>query len=61
METLERDKLKGMALLKYMIENKKKMEEEAVEEYKNSKSMHEAFDRLSIRRKEKLKNQILQK
>jgi hypothetical protein len=50
-----------MALLKYMIENKKKMEEEAVEEYKNSKSMHEAFDRLSIRRKEKLKNQILQK
>jgi hypothetical protein len=34
METQERDKLKGMALLRYMIENKKKMEEEAVEEYK---------------------------
>ncbi len=39
METLERDKLKGMALLRYMIENKKKMEEEAVEEYKNSEKM----------------------
>jgi hypothetical protein len=39
METQERDKLKGMALLRYMIENKKKMEEEAVEEYKNSKEM----------------------
>ena len=44
METLERDKLKGMALLRYMIENKKKMEEEAVEEYKNSKEM-QAFVR----------------
>jgi hypothetical protein len=39
METLERDKLKGMALLRYMIENKKKMEEEAVEEYKNSEKL----------------------
>lgn len=39
METQERDKLKGMALLRYMIENKKKMEEEAIEEYKNSKEM----------------------
>ncbi|MEY4540757.1 MAG: hypothetical protein RLZZ306_2514 [Bacteroidota bacterium] len=39
METQEREKLKGMALLRYMIENKKKMEEEAVEEYKNSKEM----------------------
>ena len=39
METLERDKLKGMALLRYMIENKKKMEEEAIEEYKNSEKM----------------------
>jgi hypothetical protein len=39
METLERDKLKGMALLRYMIENKKKMEEEAIEEYKNSEIM----------------------
>ena len=39
METIERDKLKGMALLRYMIENKKKMEAEAVEEYKNSKEM----------------------
>lgn len=39
METLERDKLKGIALLRYMIENKKKMEEEAIEEYKNSKEM----------------------
>jgi hypothetical protein len=39
METIERDKLKGMALLRYMIENKKKMEEEAVEEYKNSEKM----------------------
>ncbi len=39
METIERDKLKGMALLRYMIENKKKMEEDAVEEYKNSEKM----------------------
>jgi hypothetical protein len=39
METVERDKLKGMALLRYMIENKKKMEAEAIEEYKNSKEM----------------------
>jgi hypothetical protein len=39
METQERDKLKGMALLRYMIENKKKMEAEAIEEYKNSKEM----------------------
>ena len=39
METIERDKLKGMALLRYMIENKKKMEAEAVEEYENSKEM----------------------
>ena len=39
METIERDKLKGMALLRYMIENKKKMEAEAIEEYKNSKEM----------------------
>jgi hypothetical protein len=39
METQEREKLKGMALLRYMIENKKKMEEEAIEEYKNSKKM----------------------
>ncbi len=61
METLERDKLKGMALLRYMIENKKKMEEEAVEEYKNSKEMQEAFDRLALRRSEKQKNQIRQK
>jgi hypothetical protein len=60
METLERDKLKGMALLKYMIENKKKMEEEAVEEYKNSKSMHEAFDRLALKRKQKLKKSFRQ-
>jgi hypothetical protein len=61
METLERDKLKGIALLRYMIENKKKMEEEAVEEYKNSKEMHEAFDRLALKRKERLKNQIRQR
>ena len=61
METIERDKLKGMALLRYMIENKKKMEAEAVEEYKNSKEMHEAFDRLAIKKKEGLKNQIRQK
>ena len=61
METIERDKLKGMALLRYMIENKKKMEAEAVEEYKNSKEMHEAFDRLAIKKKERLKNQIRQK
>ena len=58
METTERDKLKGMALLRYMIENKKKMEEEAIEEYKNSKEMHEAFDRLTIKKKER---QIRQK
>ena len=61
METIERDKLKGMALLRYMIENKKKMEAEAFEEYKNSKEMHEAFDRLAIKKKERLKNQIRQK
>ena len=39
METLERDKLKGIALLRYMIENKKKMEEESIEEYKNSEKL----------------------
>ncbi len=39
METLEREKLTGMALLRYMIENKKKMEEEAIEEYKNSEKL----------------------
>ena len=39
METIERDKLKGVALLRYMIENKKKMEEEAIEEYKNSEKL----------------------
>ena len=61
METQERDKLKGMALLRYMIENKKKMEEEAIEEYKNSKEMHEAFDRLALKRKERLNNQIRQR
>lgn len=61
MEIQERDKLKGMALLRYMIENKKKMEIEAVEEYKNSKEMHEAFDKLAVRKKERQKNQIRQK
>ena len=59
METQEREKLKGMALLRYMIENKKKMEAEAIEEYKNSKEMHEAFDRLAIKKREK--SQIRQK
>ena len=59
METQEKEKLKGMALLRYMIENKKKMEEEAIEEYKNSKEMHEAFDRLAIKKREK--SQIRQK
>ena len=61
METQEREKLKGMALLRYMIENKKIMETEAVEEYKNSKEMHEAFDRLSVKKKERQKSQIRQK
>ena len=61
METLERDKLKGIALLRYMIENKKRMEEEAIEEYKNSKEMHEAFDRLALKRNARQKNQIRQK
>lgn len=48
METQERDKLKGMALLRYMIENKKKMEEEAVEEYKNSKEMQAVVRELRV-------------
>ena len=60
METQERQKLKGMALLRYMIENKKIMEAEAVEDYKNSKEMHEAFDRLAIKKKERQKNKIRQ-
>lgn len=61
METQERQKLKGIALLRYMIENKKKMEAESVEDYKNSKEMHEAFDRLAIKKKERQKSQIRQK
>jgi hypothetical protein len=61
METVERDKLKGMALLRYMIENKKKMEAEAIEEYKNSKEMHEAFDKLALKKEERQKSQIRQK
>lgn len=39
MEILERDKLKGIALLRYMIENKKKMEEEAIEDYKHNEKL----------------------
>ena len=39
METQERQKLKGMALLRYMIENKKKMEAESVEDYKNNEKL----------------------
>lgn len=39
METQEREKLKGMALLRYMIENKKKMEAEAVEDYKHNEKL----------------------
>lgn len=39
METLERDKLKGMALLRYMIENKKKMEAEAIEDYRHNEKL----------------------
>jgi|GEM_PF-4716032 len=39
METQERDKLKGIALLRYMIENKKKMEAEAIADYKNNEKL----------------------
>lgn len=39
METQERQKLKGIALLRYMIENKKKMEAESVEDYKNNEKL----------------------
>lgn len=39
MEIQERQKLKGIALLRYMIENKKKMEAESVEDYKNNEKL----------------------
>jgi hypothetical protein len=39
MEIQERKKLKGIALLHYMIENKKQMQAQAVEDYQNSKEM----------------------
>jgi hypothetical protein len=39
MEIQEREKLKGMALLRYMIENKKKMEAEAIEDYKHNEKL----------------------
>ena len=39
----------------------RRVEEEAIEEYKNSKEMHEAFDRLALKRNARQKNQIRQK
>lgn len=39
MEIQERKKLKGIALLHYMIENKKQMQAQAVEDYQNSIEM----------------------
>ena len=39
MEIQERQKLKGIALLRYMIENKKKMEAESVEDYKSNEKL----------------------
>lgn len=39
MEIQERKKLKGIALLHYMIENKKQLQAQAVEDYQNSNEM----------------------
>jgi hypothetical protein len=46
METQTEPKLRGVALLRKMLENKKLIQAQAVEDYKNSPEMHEAFRRL---------------
>jgi hypothetical protein len=57
METQERDKLTGIALLRYMIENKKKMEEEAIEDYKHNEKLQAVVKELraSNQRKKSLR------
>ena len=46
METQTEPRLRGAALFRKMLDNKKLIQAQAVEEYKNSPSMQEAFRRL---------------
>ena len=46
METQTEPRLRGAALFRKMLDNKKLIQAQAVEDYKNSPSMQEAFRRL---------------
>ena len=46
METQSQPQLRGAALFRKMLDNKKLIQAQAVEDYKNSPSMQEAFRRL---------------
>lgn len=46
METQAQPKLRGAALFRKMLDNKKLIQAQAVEDYKNSPAMQEAFRRL---------------
>ena len=46
MEAQTEPRLRGAALFRKMLDNKKLIQDQAVEDYKNSPSMQEAFRRL---------------
>lgn len=61
METQTEPRLRGVALLRKMLDNKKLIQEQAVEDYKNSPSMQEAFRRLEELEKAKQRTKLIKK
>ena len=61
METRTQPRLKGVALLRKMLDNKRLIQSQAVEDYKNNPSMQETFRRLEELEKAKQRTKLIKK